>query len=95
MYIVQGSDRALAGVSSSQPTPVYPVCRAVIPEAVWRSRRFLYVGLEIYTGTLGTGDEEDLKLGRDLIRCIRICALSLDAANYRGQGDGRNSIAVG
>lgn len=82
--IVEKDGRLPAKWSLAESTPTYPVCRTVIPEAVWHSRRFLYVGLEVYMRTPATGDEEDLKLGYELVGCIRDSRMSRAEAENAG-----------
>jgi hypothetical protein len=51
-----------------------PLGRTVIPAGVWDSEDFLYVGLEVYLGREGPGQEDDWEFARQLIRDTVACA---------------------
>lgn len=46
----------------------------VIPPQVWDSHDFLFVGLEVYLPTAGSGGQRDWRFGADLVACIMACA---------------------
>lgn len=67
----------LGGASpSAQDTPVPPPLRArtVIPEAIWNSPRFRYLGIEVFLASPGPGDPQDWALARGLIDAVLGCA---------------------
>ncbi|MEA3547911.1 MAG: hypothetical protein U9R66_09630 [Thermodesulfobacteriota bacterium] len=55
----------------------YPVCLTVIPHAVWASKDFIYVGLEIYLPRPDAGTLEDWQFAAEIVECILKCDESL------------------
>jgi hypothetical protein len=51
-----------------------PLGTTVIPTGVWDSEDFLYVGLEVYLGQEGEGQEDDWRFARRLVRDTVACA---------------------
>jgi hypothetical protein len=54
----------------------YAVCRTVIPQTVWASKDFVYVGLEIYLPRPGMGSRKDWLFTANIIDCIYKCGES-------------------
>jgi len=50
----------------------------VIPQAVWASKDFIYVGLEIYLPRPDAGTLEDWQLAAEIVECILKCDESLN-----------------
>ena len=63
----------------------YPFCLTVIPQAVWASKDFIYVGLEIYLPRPGAGTMEDWRFTAEIVKSILKCDESL--RNSFGQPD--------
>ncbi|MDL1959415.1 MAG: hypothetical protein LWX01_05295 [Deltaproteobacteria bacterium] len=59
------------------PQNIYPICRTVIPQTVWASKDFIYVGLEIYLPKPGEGTMEDWLFTAEIVECILKCTQSL------------------
>ena len=55
----------------------YPVCLTVIPQAVWASKAFIYVGLEIYLPEPNAGTMEDWRFTAEIVESILKCDESL------------------
>ena len=55
----------------------YPVCLTVIPQAVWASKNFIYVGLEIYLPGPNTGTMEDWRFTAKIVESVLKCYRSL------------------
>ncbi len=51
----------------------YPVCLTVIPRAVWASKVFIYVGLEIYLPRPDSGTIEDWQFAAEIVESILKC----------------------
>ena len=51
----------------------YPVCLTVIPQAVWASKDFIYVGLEIYLPRPDAGTMEDWQFTKEIVESILKC----------------------
>jgi hypothetical protein len=49
----------------------------VIPHAVWASKDFIYVGLEIYLPRPDAGTLEDWQFAAEIVECILKCDESL------------------
>jgi hypothetical protein len=56
---------------------IYPVCLTVIPQAVWASKDFIYVGLEIYLPRPDAGTMEDWGFTAEIVKSILKCDESL------------------
>lgn len=56
---------------------IYRVCRTVIPRAVWASKDFIYVGLEIYLPRQDAGTLKDWRFTAEIVECILKCDESL------------------
>ena len=48
----------------------FPACRTIIPSAVWKSNKYLYLGLEVYLPDVGMGEERDWNATADLVEAI-------------------------
>lgn len=48
--------------------------RTSVPERIWRDKRLVYVGLEVYLPEPGVGTSEDWVFACDLVEQIRACA---------------------
>lgn len=59
------------------PQNIYPICRTVIPQAIWASKDFVYVGLEIYLPRPDAGTMEDWRFTAEIVECILKCDESL------------------
>ncbi len=55
----------------------YPVCLTVIPQAVWASKAFIYVGLEIYLPEPNAGTMEDWRFTAEIVESVLKCDQSL------------------
>ncbi len=55
----------------------YPFCLTVIPKAVWASKDFIYVGLEIYLPRPDAGTMEDWQFTAEIVESILKCDESL------------------
>ena len=55
----------------------YPVCLTVIPQAVWTSKDFVYIGLEIYLPGPDAGTFEDWGFAAEIVQSILKCYESL------------------
>ena len=55
----------------------YPFCLTVIPQAVWASQDFIYVGLEIYLPRPDAGTMEDWRFTAEIVGSILKCGQSL------------------
>lgn len=55
----------------------YPVCLTVIPQSVWASKHFIYVGLEIYLPRPNTGTMKDWRFTAKIVEFILKCDRSL------------------
>jgi len=55
----------------------YPICRTVIPRAVWASKDFVYVGLEIYLPRPDAGTMKDWQFTTEIVEYILKCDESL------------------
>lgn len=59
------------------PQNIYHVCRTVIPQAVWASKDFIYVGLEIYLPRPDAGTMKDWQFTTEIVEYILECDESL------------------
>ena len=69
------------GCGFSPASPIrnqgYPACLTVIPRAVWASKDFIYVGLEIYLPRPDAGTMEDWRFTKEIVESILKCDESL------------------
>ena len=56
---------------------IYRVCRTVIPQVVWASKDFIYVGLEIYLPRPDARAIEDWRFAAEIVKSILKCDESL------------------
>ena len=61
----------------------HAIAHTLIPEEVWDSRDFVYVGLEIYLNKGGSGTKEDWSYARNLIDLVLSCADDLPGSSNR------------
>ena len=52
------------------PSSSFPVCHTIIPDSVWESAHYSYVGLEIYLQEAGKGKQADWIYGARLVEII-------------------------
>ncbi|EXJ14187.1 hypothetical protein [Imhoffiella purpurea] len=57
------------------------VARPEIPEAVWNRPNPIYVGLEVYLSTEGSGSQQERRFAESLIGCVADCSESLRDRN--------------
>ena len=57
-------------IRRKKPQNIYPICHSGIPKCVWKTNKYLYIGLEIYLQNPGKGTEKDWRYGSWLINTI-------------------------